>query len=1140
MTPPDAERFMGLVVTANPDEAAPLRLALNEAGFETTVSDRLAAALASLADRHVDAVLLDLALPDSEGLETFARVQAAADTAIVILTARDDDRLALEAVRGGAQDYLVKGRVDPTLVARTVRHAVERHRIRAELHALAQVGRQLAETLDPATVGREIAASVRGLLRARAAAFYERDVASGTLVLRAIAQVPGADCFWSPILPRGEGLLAVALEERRAVMSPDFLADPRVRLSPDLRERVATEADRALLALPLVVGGSVIGVLGIADRTRRDFSAEQVRMAQAFADRTAAALESSCLHVDTERRRRTAESLADVGRLISRSLDPTVVARQVVDSIRKLLGVRAAVLYRMAPASGDLIALALSGDTAAVPDLPRGTGLPGLAVREQRPLTSESLATDPRLTYTPEARRLIQQSRLHAGLAIPLVTEHAVVGALAVADGERRVFSAEEITLAQAFADQAALVLENARLYEQTQDRLRRTETLLAVGRAVGATLDLSETTRRVARELAHALGADTVGVYLAGDDGQTLRPLAGYHVPPHLLEELRRFPIPLRGHGFVEEAWRDRHAVWAALALSDPRIDRDTIARFPCQSLLLVPMVVEESAIGGLFAIWWQHAHELGAEELRLAEGIAHQAAIAAQNSRLFTGERESRATAETAQHTLRVLFDDAPLPMCVFASDTLELLDVNQAAVARYGYTREEFLRLRVTEIQHPEDVGTAADVVRSGSTRHVTRDRVVIDVEVVAHPIVFAGRPARLIAVIDVTARNRAEGERRLLEEQLRQAQKMEAVGRLAGGVAHDFNNLLTVIRGRSQLLLRRLPPDDPLRPNIDIIDHSAEQAVGLTRRLLAFGRRQVVQPRVLEVNAVVRGVEAMIRRVIGEDVELILALDPAAGFVEADPVQIEQVIVSLAVNARDAMPNGGRLTIQTTAAHRADAGMSGPYAAIAVADTGVGMSPEVQARIFEPFFTTKERGPGTGLGLATAYGIVKQAGGDLTVVSEPGRGSVFTMYLPRVDERGPAGDLRRGPAESKGTETVLVVEDEAGVRDLAYEILESYGYAVLKAARPSEALALVARHPGPIDLLVTDVIMPEMSGPELAHRLQTERAGVRVLYMSGYVEHPALDQAALDPDAALLLKPFTPEDLAAQVRKILEGA
>ncbi len=783
-----------LVVNAKPDEAAPILAALKRAGFEASASDRLTDALAGLAGGPFDAVLLDLALPDSDGFETFTRLQAAAgDAAILILAAHDDDRLALDALRGGAQDYLVKGQADPDLIARRLRYAIERHR----------------------------------------------------------------------------------------------------------------------------------------------------------------------LHMQTERRRGTAERLADVGRHISRSLDPEAVAREVVENLRTMLDVRAAMLYRMESASGDLNPLALSGDADALPVQPRGTGLAGLAVREQRSLTSLNVVADPRLTFAPEAREAIQQSGLGAALAVPLVTEHAVVGALMVADVDGRAFSPEEIALAQAFADQAALVLENARLYGETQERLLQTETLLAVGRAVGATLELTETTRRVARELAHALGADTVGVCLASDDGQILKPLSGYHVPSHLLEELRGFAVPLRGHVFVEEACRDRRVVWAAEAGSDPRIDRDTITRFPCRTLLFVPMIAEGLTTGGLFAVWWRHARLLGPEDLRLAEGIAHQAGIAAEHSRLFAREQESRAAAEAAQQTLRVLFDDAPLPMWVCASETLEILDVNAAAVARYGYSREAFLRLRVPQIQHLEGGGGSRDgALRAGPGRHLTRDGAVIEVEVVAHPIVFGGRPARLVAVIDVTARNRADAERRRLEEQLRQAQKMEAVGRLAGGVAHDFNNLLTVMRGRSQLLLRRLASGDPLRQHLEIMDRTAEQAVGLTSRLLAFGRRQAVQPSVIAVNTIVGSVEAMLRRVIGEDVELMIILDPAAGCIKADPTQIEQVIVSLAVNARDAMPQGGRLSIETAA--------SGAHAVISVADTGVGMSPEVQARLFEPFFTTKEHGRGTGLG------------------------------------------------------------------------------------------------------------------------------------------------------------------------------
>ncbi|MGH7312119.1 MAG: response regulator, partial [Candidatus Rokuibacteriota bacterium] len=308
-TPTDAERPTVLVVDANADEVALILAALSRAGFETAASDRLAAALSRLAERRFDAVLLDLALPDSDGLETFARIQAAAgDTAILILTAHDDDRLALEALRGGAQDYVVSAGPDPDLVARRLRYALERHRLRAELLAVAQVGRQLAETLDPAIVSREIAARTLALLRARAVALYELDAASGSLISRAVAAAPDADGDWGPVLPRGASLLAVALEERCAVMSPDILEDPRVSYAAEVRQRIAASADRALLALPLVVGGNVIGALGVADRTGRDFTDEQVRLAQTFADQAALALASARFHVDTERRRRTAES----------------------------------------------------------------------------------------------------------------------------------------------------------------------------------------------------------------------------------------------------------------------------------------------------------------------------------------------------------------------------------------------------------------------------------------------------------------------------------------------------------------------------------------------------------------------------------------------------------------------------------------------------------------------------------------------------------------------------------------------------------------------------------------------------------------------------------------------------------------
>ncbi|MCE7966177.1 MAG: PAS domain S-box protein [Nitrospira sp. NTP2] len=394
-----------------------------------------------------------------------------------------------------------------------------------------------------------------------------------------------------------------------------------------------------------------------------------------------------------------------------------------------------------------------------------------------------------------------------------------------------------------------------------------------------------------------------------------------------------------------------------------------------------------------------------------------------------------------------------------------------------------------------------------------------------------------------------RARAEDALRRTEVQLQQSQKMEAVGRLAGGVAHDFNNMLTVIRGYSELVLSRLGPTDGFRKELEEVKKAADRASGLTGQLLAFSRRQFIAPKVLDLNAIIHNMEGMLRRLLGEDiVELCTVLDPNVGQLKADPGQIEQVIMNLAVNARDAMPNGGRLTVETSNVqfgnrrNRPPMGAEpGSYIALIVRDTGHGMDDDTLSHIFEPFFTTKEKGKGTGLGLSTVYGIVKQSGGFIEVESKPGRGAIFKIFLPRVD--GVTQNVEptnTGSDSIKGRETVLLVEDEPGVRRLVNETLRLHGYTVLEARHGIEALLTGAKHLGPIHLLLTDVVMPQMSGPEVAEKLAIVRPEVKVLYMSGYPDHPAFSKNGVDTDHAFLQKPFTPSALAQKVREVLDGA
>jgi signal transduction histidine kinase/ActR/RegA family two-component response regulator len=393
-------------------------------------------------------------------------------------------------------------------------------------------------------------------------------------------------------------------------------------------------------------------------------------------------------------------------------------------------------------------------------------------------------------------------------------------------------------------------------------------------------------------------------------------------------------------------------------------------------------------------------------------------------------------------------------------------------------------------------------------------------------------------------DVAERTR---ELETAQQRLAQSQKLEAIGRLAGGIAHDFNNLLTVIAGRSAVLIDQLGPEDGRGRHAALIHQSAERAAALTRQLLAFGRRQILQPTTLDLNAVAGQLEPLLRRLIGENIDLRVSLDPALGPVRADASQIEQVIMNLVVNARDAMPGGGQLTLTTADteldeayARRTLGVVAGPHVLLSVTDTGTGMDADTRARIFEPFFTTKEPGLGTGLGLATVYGIVKQSGGHISVYSEPGRGTTFKVFLPRVAAEPAAVPVpARNEAPAGGHETILLVEDEPEVRALAREILERLGYAVLAAGHPGEVAALLSGRRAPIDLLLTDVVMPHMSGRELADIVLRGYPEMRVLYMSGYTDDAIVHHGVLDPGTAFLPKPFSARTLAAKVREVLDA-
>jgi PAS domain S-box-containing protein len=511
--------------------------------------------------------------------------------------------------------------------------------------------------------------------------------------------------------------------------------------------------------------------------------------------------------------------------------------------------------------------------------------------------------------------------------------------------------------------------------------------------------------------------------------------------------------------------------------------------------------------------------------------------------------GERWQRRRAEIgmreSEERLRLIFDHVSDALFI-AHDSGRIIDANPAACVLSGLSLEKLRLLKIADVVPESSVEDASDpssanaqddveFSRFSSQRRGTTNGKVLDVRSAA----FA--PGVLVHTVRDLTRQRK------LEDQLLHAQKMEAIGQLAGGVAHDFNNLLTVIMSYSSLLLADIETNEAVRGDVQEISNAADRAAALTRQLLAFSRKQVLQMRAINVNDVVADVEKMLRRLIGEDIALTTHLDPDLALINADPGQLEQVLINLVVNARDAMPGGGTLTITTDNAELFDeqgerylAAAPGKYVMLAVTDTGSGMTKDIQQRLFEPFYTTKPVGKGTGLGLATVHGIVKQSGGDVYVYSELGHGTTFKVYFPRLTK--PA-DVLMTTAEyraiaPRGSETLLLAEDDEALRGLGARVLSGLGYNVLVARTGGEALRIVAEYKGAIDLIATDVVMPEMNGSQLVEKVLLARPDIRVLFMSGYTDDEVMRRGVIDGQTAFLQKPFTPDLLAHKIREVLD--
>jgi len=848
----------------------------------------------------------------------------------------------------------------------------------------------------------------------------------------------------------------------------------------------------------------------------------------------------------------------------------------------------------------DLVLMGVWGDAqTAMPNakIKIGESLTGTVVATGEPLLLSDPANDPRIA--PASRVAYLRGGYRAFLGVPLKVGDQVLGALSIRTLRAEGFSSEDVSIATAFAAQAAIALENARLYRDAEARADKLKTLSALTRLMTSAEGASEVCQAVARAATTLLGAASTRVSVADPVARVLRTEGGFSLDPQVEQIVTEVPVIPYGEGLTGRIAESRTPDYILDISNDPKLRNRRLSTVAgLRGFAGLPLIADEQTVGVL-ALFFREPRSFTSEERELIAMLADQAAIAIRNARMREAVQTHQNHLETLLEVSRQLSKIQPVEslLTTISEACGRLLNSESVGFRRvegeelvlagsWGDAKEvlitprlkfgESIAGRVAVGGEPLLVADLANDLRVTAThrescsRRGYRAMLAVPVKVgervmgvltilsrrpegfCAEDLIIATAFAAQAAVALENSRlyhetQRAYEELAQTQDQLAQAGKMEAIGHLAGGVAHDFNNLLMVIMGRTEMLMKDLGEADPRHSTARIIEQTALRAADLTRQLLAFSRKQVLNPVVLDLNAVVSKMGEMLRRLIGEDIALVTGLGSSLGHVRADPGQIEQIIMNLAVNARDAMPEGGRLTLETANidldavyARKHVGARPGAHVMLALSDTGTGMDAQTQARIFEPFFTTKGPRKGTGLGLAMVYGIVKQSGGNIWVYSEPGQGTTFKIYLPRIEDPADAGQGGVALAEpAHGMETILLVEDEDAVRDLASDILAGCGYTVLEARHGAEALRISAAHAGKIDLMLTDVVMPEMNGRELAERLAAQRPETKVLYMSGYTDHAVVHHGVLAPQTEFLQKPFTEAVLARKLREILDA-
>ncbi len=899
---------------------------------------------------------------------------------------------------------------------------------------------------------------------------------------------------------------------------------------------------RSWLGVPLLFGDRLIGMIALDKHEPGFYTQEHARLAMAFAAQAAIAIENARLYQEAHERLRELTLLFETSATLATSLDRETVLHTIARQMVSALGVEGCALSWWDQEKDALVTLLdYASDAERWKPVPPGTvyhlsDYPASrwVLTERQPLVVQRSNHH----ADPGERSWMTAEGVSSALLVPLVVADQAVGLLELMESEQeRHFSPNEIRLCQTLANQAAAALENARLYEEARRRNRELALLNRVIAASATTSRVETILETACRELALAFQLPQSGAALLNAARTEAVVVAEYHTEgrPSALGAI----IPVEGNPSFQFLLTEKRPLVIDDATSDPRLSpvHDLMRRRDVASILLLPLLVEGEVVGslGLDAL---EARRFTPEEVELAWRVAEQVGGALARARLE--EERVRLSTAIEQAAESVLITDRQ-GVITYANPALERIS---------GYSRAELLgqtpRLFKSGRHDSAFYRRLWETIQSGQAwqgRFINRRK---DGQLYYEDTTIAPLRDAAGQIVGYVSTGRDVTQEVSLEEQFRQAQKMEAVGQLAGGVAHDFNNLLTIIQLSARLMGKQIHAEDPLQVQLERIQEACHRANELTKQLLTFSRQAPLETRRVDLNDSIREMSRMLPRLLGEDIELVLALSEDLWPVVGDANQLDQVLLNLAVNARDAMPQGGRLRIETAnvvldrAYTEHHFGVEpGEYVMLAVSDTGVGMSEEVKARIFEPFFTTKGSGQGTGLGLSTVYGIVKRHGGHIGVYSEVGQGSTFKVYLPRIQEepRRPHKTSSVVSEPPRGTETILVVEDEATVREMITQILNAHGFRALTAADGPEALQLSREHQGPIHLLLTDLVMPSMSGVELAEQLRADRPELRVIYMSGYPKDELMRRKLVEEQAVFLIKPLTEETLIQTVQAVL---